>query len=79
MLTFSKLHNQSWLVYNNDNHIGEIYKPDYPQNEIDAKLWRVLINGNESVVQYVNLIDAKRAAEHIVMREFELNLFEPGC
>jgi len=79
MLTFSKLHNQSFLVYNGNNHIGEIYKPDYPEDETDVELWRVLINGDESAIKYVNLVDAKRAAEHIVMREFEPDPFEPGC
>jgi len=73
MLMFSRLHSDSFLVYDEENnHIGELYRSE------DSD-WKVVIDEKESGMQYVNLIDAKKAAEHIVMRKYEIDPFDVGC
>jgi ribosome maturation factor RimP len=73
MLKFSRLHSDSFLVYDNkNNHIGELYRTE----ESD---WKIKIEDKEHGVEYTNVIDAKRAAEHIVMREFEPDPYDVGC
>ena len=76
MLKFSRLHSDSFLVYDDDNnHIGEVSRLE----EYDYKSWRVIIDGNDIGVEYTNLVDAKKAAEHIVMRNFEPDPYDVGC
>lgn len=76
MLMFSRLHSDSFLVYDDgNNHIGELYR----SKDDNYSKWRVVINEKESGLKYVNLIDAKRAAEHAVMRQFEPDPYDVGC
>lgn len=76
MLKFSRLHSDSFLVYDNDdNHIGELYR----SKDDNYSKWRVVINEQESGLKYVNLIDAKNAAEHAVMRGYEPDPYDVGC
>lgn len=76
MLKFSRLHSDSFLVYDNDdNHIGELYR----SKDDNYSKWRVVINEQESGLKYVNLKDAKTAAEHAVMRGYEPDPYDVGC
>jgi hypothetical protein len=76
MLKFSRLHSDSFLVYDDqNNHIGEVCRLE----EYDYNGWRIIIDNKDIGVEYTNLRDAQRAAEHVVMREFEPDPYDVGC
>jgi len=76
MLRFSRLHSDSFLVYDDaNNHIGELYR----SKDDNYSKWRIVINESESGLKYTNLRDAKKSAEHIVMRSFEQDPYDVGC
>jgi hypothetical protein len=73
MLKFSRLHSDSFLVYDSeDNHIGEVYRSA-------GDLWEVMLHNVNHGVKYVNLIDAKQAAENIFLRKYEIETYDVGC
>jgi hypothetical protein len=76
MLKFSRLHSDSFLVYDSDNnHIGEVSRLE----EYDYNTWRVILGGNDIGVEYINLRDAQKAAEHVYTRNYEIDPFDVGC
>jgi hypothetical protein len=76
MLRFSRLHSDSFLVYDEaNNHIGELYRI----KDDNYSTWRVIVKEQESGLRHINLRDAKKTAEHIVMSSFEPDPFDVGC
>ena len=76
MLKFSRLHSDSFLVYDDkDNHIGEVFRSEVD----DYNVWRVFIENEDSGIKFINLQDAKQAAENIFLSRFDAYSFDVGC
>ena len=72
-VTFGKIHDELYLAQYNGETCGEVYRP------MGTAFWLVRHGNVTTGIKYANLIDAKRAFEHVITRQLDGEDYDVGC